>query len=220
MVDFKVHLSTGLQRLGLEISGQSVDRLTLYFSELKKWSAKVNLIGKSASDEQIIENHFLDSLTLLPQLGGDRCHLLDIGTGAGFPGLVCKAVKPELVVSLVEPRLKRVSFLQHMVRTLELKGVHILSCRIEDESQLSSQTEFSHITGRAVTEVGLFVQMVERFAATGAQLVLMKGPKWKEEIGAAAEILDASSYGLDRVVECTLPFSGAQRSLLLFGVKK
>lgn len=220
MVDFSGYLSTGLERLGLEISSQSIDRLALYFNELKKWSAKINLIGKSAGDEQIIENHFLDSLSLLPLLGGGRNHLLDIGSGAGFPGLVCKAVQPELAVTLVEPRLKRVSFLQHIVRTLEFKGVDILSCRIENTAQFSSTAQLSHITGRAVTEIGPFLQMVERFAPSGAKLVLMKGPRWKEELEAAAGILDSSPYGLEQVVECTLPFSCAQRALLLFGVKK
>lgn len=219
MVDFSGYLSTGLERLGLEISGQSIDRLARYFNELKKWSAKINLIGKSAGDEQIIENHFLDSLCLLPLLGGDQVHLLDIGSGAGFPGLVCKAVQPELAVTLVEPRLKRVSFLQHIVRTLELEGVDILSCRIENMPQLSSTAQLSHITGRAVTEIGPFLQMVERFAPSGATLVLMKGPRWKEEFTAAGEVLDSSPYGLEQVVECTLPFSCAQRALLLFGVK-
>ncbi|MFW2364792.1 MAG: 16S rRNA (guanine(527)-N(7))-methyltransferase RsmG [Desulforhopalus sp.] len=220
MVDFSSQIEIGLQRLGLEISAKSYDRLALYFTELKKWSAKINLIAKSASNEHIIETHFLDSLTILPLLLDNKCHLLDIGTGAGFPGLVCKAVLPELAVTLVEPRLKRVSFLQHIVRILDLKEVDILSCRIEDETRLSSHTRFSHITGRAVTEVGPFLEMVERFSPSGAKVLLMKGPKWQEEIDAAAKILETSSYGLVEVVECALPFSGAKRALLLFAVKK
>lgn len=221
MVDFKGQMEIGLQRLGLEIPTKSYDRLALYFTELKKWSAKINLIAKSASDEHIIETHFLDSLTILPLLAGDgQCHLLDIGTGAGFPGLVCKAVFPELAVTLVEPRMKRVSFLQHIIRTLDLRGVDVLSCRVENESRLSSHTRFSHITGRAVTEIGPFLELAERFSPSGAKVLLMKGPKWKEEIDAAVKILETSPYGLMEVVECALPFSGAKRALLLFAVKK
>jgi 16S rRNA (guanine527-N7)-methyltransferase len=220
MFDFRQRLETGLHLLGTEISPASVDRLAIYFAELKKWSRNINLIAKSAGDEQIVEKHFLDSLTLLPLLGGAGSHLLDIGTGAGFPALVCKAACPELAVTLVEPREKRVSFLGHMVRTLGLKEVLILSCRVEDETQLPSTAVFSHITARAVTEIGPLLQMVERFAPSGPQLVCMKGPRWREEINAAAEILNRSSFRLDRVVECALPFSGAERRIVIFAARE
>lgn len=223
MFDFSQRLETGLHQLGMEISPASVDRLTIYFAELKKWSRKINLIAKSAGDEEIVEKHFLDSLTLLPLLllpGGAGSHLLDIGTGAGFPALVCKAACPELAVTLVEPREKRVSFLGHMVRTLGVKEVRILSCRVEDATQLPSTTVFSHITARAVTEIGPLLQMVERFAPSGPQLVCMKGPRWQEEINAATEILNRSSFRLDRVVECALPFSGAERRIVIFASRE
>ncbi|NOR25348.1 MAG: 16S rRNA (guanine(527)-N(7))-methyltransferase RsmG [Desulforhopalus sp.] len=219
MFDFCQRLETGLKNLGSEISPEALDRLHLYFRELKKWSRKVNLIARSTSDEQIVENHFIDSLTILPLLHGANTHLLDIGTGAGFPALVCKAACPDLVVTLVEPRLKRVSFLGHIVRTLGLEEVKILSCRVEDQEQLPSTQEFTHITARAVTEIGSFLPMVERFSSSGPQLICMKGPKWREELAAASEILECSSYRLDRVLDCALPFSGAERSLLIFCCK-
>lgn len=216
MFDFSTRLEKGLKLLGIAISPDASTRLSIYFSELKKWGKKVNLIAKSTSDEQIVENHFLDSLTILPLLEGAGIHLLDIGTGAGFPALVCKAACRELAVTLVEPRSKRVSFLGHIVRTLGLEGVDIIPCRIEDENQFSSVRLFTHITARAVTEIGPFLEMVERFAISGPQLVCMKGPKWREELTAAADVLSSSSYKLDRVVACTLPFSEAERNILLF----
>lgn len=218
MVDFRQRLLAGLEILEIEVSSEAIDRLSVYFRELKKWSKKVNLIAKSTGDEQIIENHFLDSLTILPLLllHGVQTHLLDIGTGAGFPALICKAVNTELAVTLVESRLKRVSFLGHIVRTLGLKDVKILACRVEDEEQLPTTGEFTHITARAVTEIGSFLQMVERFSSSAPQLICMKGRKWREELGAAQEILDRSRYALDRVEHCTLPFSGAERNLLIF----
>lgn len=218
MFDFRKRLEDGLQVLGIEISPDSFSRLNIYFNELKKWSKKVNLIAKATSDEQIVENHFLDSLTILPLLNGPSIHLLDIGTGAGFPALVCKAACPELAVTLVEPRSKRVSFLGHIVRTLGLQEVRIISCRVEDEGQLPSAGGFTHITARAVTEIGSLLQMVERFAPSGPQLICMKGPKWREEHRGAAEILGRSPYRLDRVVACTLPFSQAERNILLFAI--
>lgn len=216
MAAFDAQLAAGLGQLGLALPAPSLARLARYFGELKKWSRKVNLIAKTASDEEIIENHFLDSLTLLPLLPEGGGHLLDIGTGAGFPGLVCKAARPELTVTLVEPREKRVSFLGHIVRTLELQGVSILCCRVEDERLLPAEQGFTHITGRAVTEVGPFLAMVERFAGSSPRVILMKGPKWREEMAAAAARVEQSSFELAEVKECVLPFSGARRALLLF----
>ncbi len=216
MVDFSASLAAGLRDFDLDLPPESVKRLAVYFSELLKWSKKVNLIAKGTDPEQIVENHFVDSLTILPLLKGAGSHLLDIGSGAGFPGLVCKAAWPDLTVTLVEPRLKRASFLGHIARTLGLCGVNMLTCRVEDEAQLPSDCPLSHITGRAITEIGPFLQMVERFAPTGARVICMKGPKWREELDAAAEIVSGSPYRLSQVIEHQLPFSGAKRSLLLF----
>ncbi len=219
MFDFSTRLATGLAALEIAISPAASVRLNLYFSELRKWGKKVNLIAKATGDEQVVEKHFLDSLTILPLLKGADIHLLDIGTGAGFPALICKAARPGLAVTLVEPRSKRVSFLGHIVRTLGLEGVNIIPGRIEAEKQFSSGRSFTHITARAVTDIGPFLQMVERFAVSRPQLLCMKGPKWREELTAAAEVLSSSSYRLDRVVACTLPFSGAERNILVFVAK-
>ncbi len=215
-IDFSASLVTGLQSFGLSLPPEAVLRLDLYFKELLKWCKKINLIAKGTDPEQIVEIHFVDSLTILPLLTGVGSHLLDIGSGAGFPGLVCKAAWPELLVTLVEPRLKRASFLGHITRTLGFGGVNMLTCRIEDEALLPSDCPFSHITGRAITEIGPFLHMVERFAPTGARVICMKGPKWREEMDAAAEIVRRSPYRLSQVIEHVLPFSGAKRSLLLF----
>jgi 16S rRNA (guanine527-N7)-methyltransferase len=214
--DCRALLTAGLASFGMVLPADSGERLARYFGELQKWSRKINLIAKGTADDQIIENHFLDSLTILPLLTGAAPHLLDIGAGAGFPGLVCKAAWPELTVTLVEPRAKRASFLGHVVRTLGLSGVTILTCRVEDEKQLPSARAFTHITSRAVTEIGPFLRMVERFAPTGPRVICMKGPKWREELTAAAAIIAGSPYKLTEVVEHVLPWSRAARSLVLF----
>lgn len=213
--DFKGRLSAGLSQLEIALEDDSFDRLEKYFYELKKWSRKVNLIAKSSSDEHILENHFIDSLSILPLLEKPGTHLLDVGTGAGFPGLVCKAVNADLKVTLVEPRQKKVSFLRHVVRTLALSDVMVAECRIEDEDRLPSSTPFTHITSRAVSEIKIFMGMVERFAAEGTQVICMKGPKWQEEMAAAGESVH-KAYINEKVIELVLPFSGARRALLVY----
>jgi 16S rRNA (guanine527-N7)-methyltransferase len=215
--DFRALMASGCPALGLHLDREVVERLALYHEELGRWSRKINLIAKETTGRQIIENHFLDSLTLLTQLG-DHVHLLDVGTGAGFPGLVCKAARPEITVTLVEPRLKRVSFLRHIIRTLKLDDVSVLACRIEDERLLPSSTSFTHITGRAVTDVGTFLTMVARLIKADTEIICMKGPKWRQELEAAAETIQAQNLLLVRTLQFELPFSGAQRSLLVLKI--
>ncbi len=215
--DFIEGLRAGCQTIGIpELDEGAIGRLLVYFKELKHWSRRINLIAKKATDSEILEKHFLDSLTLLPLLDGKTPHLLDIGTGAGFPGLVCKAAKPELQVTLVEPRKKRVAFLSHISRTLQLTNISILDCRVEDEEILSDVEGFTHITSRAVSEVKLFLEMSSRFVKPGVKVICMKGPKWKEEVAEWQKSAAPARLALHSQVEYNLPLSQVNRTLLVF----
>ncbi|MBM9518564.1 16S rRNA (guanine(527)-N(7))-methyltransferase RsmG [Desulforhopalus vacuolatus] len=216
MTESRLLLEKGLSSLGSAYA-PAPERLALlenYCAELLKWRGRINLVAKTASVEDIVEKHFLDSLTLLPELTGN-CHLLDIGTGAGFPGLVCRTAMPTLGLTLVEPRQKRVNFLRHVIRTLGLsqEGAPLVvrEERLEADSPLTAE-KFSHITCRAVTDVGSFLELVTAFQ--DATLLLMKGPKWKEELKAASVIMEKNSYRLKDVRKIILPFSKAERFVL------
>ncbi len=212
--NFRSLLISGSAALGLTLDQVAVERLACYHEELKRWSRKINLIAKETSERRIIENHFLDSLLLLTQLD-HRVHLLDVGSGAGFPGLVCKAARPEISLTLVEPRLKRVSFLKHIIRVLQLDDVSVLACRIEDERLLPSSEAFTHITGRAVADIATFLVMVARFVRHDTEIVCMKGPKWRQELEAAADAIRDGNLEVLRTIRHELPFSGAKRCLLV-----
>ena len=149
-------------------------------------------------------------------MGDEETHLLDIGTGAGFPGLVCKAARPELALTLVEPRQKRVAFLSHIARTLKFEDVSILDCRVEDEQRLPSDGNFTHITSRAVSEVKVFLDMSSRFVKPGVKVICMKGPKWQEEISVWEKSENSRQYQMISHNEYRLPQSQAERHLLIF----
>lgn len=212
--DVPAILSQGCRRLDLNLSNDAVQALELYYTELRRWNRKINLIAKKTSANQIVENHFLDSLILLPHLKKPGCTLMDVGTGAGFPGLVCKAALPGLFLKLVEPRLKRVSFLRHIIRTLDLENVEVIASRIEDiDREMLSCT---CITSRAVADIGEFLTMVAGVATSEIEIICMKGPKWQEELEQASSCLLKTGYTLNRVEKFVLPFSGAKRALLFF----
>ena len=191
----------------MTLDQQQIDALLLYFGELKKWNRRINLIARDTKDEQILENHFLDSLTLYPLLSQkNRASLLDVGTGAGFPGLVLAAVLPKVSFTLVEPRLKRVSFLRHIVRTLQLTNVEIIAERIEAFTPEHAD-RFSLVTSRAVASPGSFLPMVYPFLEQGATAVVMVA---KEERLLELKKLDRSCQLLS-IQRFVLPYSDAER---------
>ena len=130
IADSRDLLVRGAAQLGLAVDTAGVERLLIYLAELMKWSRRVNLIARDTPEAQAVETHFLDSLTLLPFVDEAAApHLLDVGSGAGFPGLALACVRPDARFTLCEPRQKRVSFLRHVVRTLGLKNVEVAAER-------------------------------------------------------------------------------------------
>lgn len=216
--EFLKAIKSGSDQMELQIEQVHVEALYLYFAELQRWAKKINLIAKASTSEQIVEKHFLDSLSLLLVAKNSDSHLLDIGTGAGFPGLVCKVVRPEMKVTLVEPRLKRVSFLKHIVRSLQLQDVVISMGRIEEETTIASDAKITYVTSRAVNEIGLFCTMVERFTAPQLRVICMKGPRWEQELVEAENKYNIiiNDY---KVTEVCLPSSDAKRFLVDFGIE-
>ena len=214
-------LARGLKIMGLALDNQpeALARLSVYFQELQKWNKKVNLVARTLDDRQILEDHFLDSLTLLvflqsEMLKGETC--LDIGTGAGFPGLVLKAACPLLHVTLVEPRKNRYYFLKHIVRTLNLIGLRVLDIYLEEKGRAAElrDQDFSFITSRAFTDINQFIRLTARYLAPGGHIICMKGP------GAEKELVDLGQQGLlekfyiAEASQLQLPFSKAERMLV------
>jgi len=205
--------------VGASLDAAARARLLDYMALLKKWSAKTNLIAKNASDREIIE-HFLDSLALLPLLL-TAASLMDIGSGAGFPGLVVAAARPELAVSLIEPRQKRAAFLRQVTRSLCLQHVTCHECRLEDIAVKSMPgSPYGHIVSRAVADIAGFLEMIGPWLYEGAQIICMKSRKWPEELARAEEIITRLKLNDPQIQHYRLPFSGAERVTLIFTVGK
>lgn len=201
-------LREGAGRLGLDLGDEAIERLLVYLAELMKWSRRINLIARDTPEAQVIENHFLDSLTLLPLLG-EGAHLLDVGTGAGFPGLALACALPEARFTLVEPRQKRVTFLRHVIRTLGLSNTTVVEDRIEPHLA-AWQGRFSHITSRAVAEPGLFLPLIRPLADAETRVVLMLA---RDQLLAGIEQIPGGPWRIVDTRTLTLPFSGAPRLL-------
>ncbi len=211
-------LSKGLARLGIEAAAQSVTGLVRYSQELIKWNRKVNLVARNTSLEDVVEKHFLDSLTLVPVLAAhapENGILLDVGSGAGFPGLVIKIACPRRTVVLLEPRQRRVAFLRHVIRLLALSGIEVVPHRTDEQDALPD-INFAVITSRAVADVTSFLEMVDDLAGNGALVICMQGASGKEQWEK-----EKNNPRFDRVAvqRIRLPFSGANRFILIFRKK-
>lgn len=136
-------------------------------------------------------------------------HLLDVGTGAGFPGLVLAAVMPGARFTLVEPRQKRVTFLRHLIRTLGLSNVEIQADRIEAYAT-AWQGRFSHITSRAVAEPSLFLPLVRPLVTPATRVILMLA---RVEALAGIEQMPSGPWRVVATKALILPFSNAPRLL-------
>jgi len=202
----------GLDRLGIKLEGKSVDNILLYCRELTKWNKRINLIARNTPPDDILEKHFLDSLTLLSviDLYGDKSPtLLDVGTGAGFPGLALAAVKPKLQVTLVEPRQKRISFLRHIIRTLQLANVTVIDDRLEHSNNLAGEN-FSFITSRAVADADRFLAMIKDVSGPETTVIVMQATDGMEQWISGNRTENWQLLGSQNFL---LPFSGAPRLL-------
>lgn len=201
-------LVRGGAQLGLAMDAAGVERLLAYLAELMKWSRRVNLIARDTPEAQAVETHFLDSLTLLPFVDETEApHLLDVGSGAGFPGLALACVRPDARFTLCEPRQKRVSFLRHVIRTLGLANVEVVAERVEAHLP-DWPGRFTHLTSRAVAEPAAFLPLVRPLVTPGARVLLMLA---RAEGLAGIDRLASGPWRVEAERRFVLPFSGAPR---------
>lgn len=204
-------LITGAKELGIDLSVEQVNSLFIYLAELKKWNRKINLTA-IRDERDVIIKHVLDSLSYINGFGppaGPR--LLDMGSGAGFPALPIKVIKPDISVTLVESVKKKASFLRHVIRILGLAGAEVIDKRIE-EIENSSWSLYDVVTARAFATMGAALAAGAPFLRTGGLMVLSRGP---EETISEKEFRNTGVH-MEKKIELTLPHSDYKRAIWVF----
>ena len=202
MID-KNRLEAKCAALGIALTGPMLDALDQYAEILVEYNQKVNLTAIT-DPEGIEDKHFADSLLLanLPETAGK---LVDVGTGAGFPGVVAKIFKPELQLTLMEPTGKRVEFLKYVCAQLGLSGVEFAKERAEDAARKVWREQFDVATARGVAALPMLSEYCLPLVKVGGVFLAMKGPGAAEELaesGAALKKLGGKGSG---VAEFHLP---------------
>lgn len=169
-------------RLGIDLNSQQLSQFEIYKNELLDWNARINLISESSAQE-IITRHFLDSLTALQFITQPDAVIIDIGSGAGFPGLPLKIARPNLKIYLLESNRKKVSFMKHIIRLLQLSSAHVLHDRVENIIRQNSWKEkFDILISRAAFKLDELVKLGDFFLSPAGQLIAWKGPNVEKEL--------------------------------------
>jgi 16S rRNA (guanine527-N7)-methyltransferase len=205
-------LRDGIIELGLTPSKQQINAFMVYLSELKKWNRAYNLTGLE-NDKDIIIKHFFDSLLYLKAISEGEIRVADVGSGAGFPGIPIKIMRPEIEMYLIEPSRKKSAFLRHIIRRLELKRIEVIEKRIEEIKVNQELAQpFDIALTRALFSIKDFLKKASHIVKTGGILILNKGPKVKEEITMIRDI----KY---EIVPLPLPLSNITRKIVVVSLQ-
>ena len=196
-----------MDRLGLSVSSDVVADLLTFMSLLKEWSGTYNLVAPRERDF-LLTRHLLDSLSIANWL--QEGSLLDVGTGAGLPGLPLAIIDPLREVTLVDSAGKKIRFIRHVGRALKLENIHPVHGRIEEWEQAGG---YANITSRAFSSLKDFVGAVRPFADQSTRLLAMKGVFPHKELEELPDWVNVQS-----VEPLTVPYLHAERHLVLMSV--
>ena len=190
------------EQYGLTLSQQQEEMLEKYADLLVEWNQKFNLTAITQRDE-IYLKHFLDCLLLAKKLKKD-ISLVDVGSGAGFPGIVIKIYRPDIKVTLLEPNNKKITFLKEVISQLDLKDIEVYDDRAEDFSKDHYQ-QYDVVTARAVAALNILCELCLPLVKVNGLFIAMKGPKALEELDQAknaiktlsAEYISKDEFALD-----------------------
>jgi len=200
LLDDKAQLEKGMQILGFENTPQIISKLLIYKELLIKWNNSFNLT--SVTNKEIVTHHFLDCLAVIPFIKSST--LLDVGTGAGLPGIVIAIVNPDIKVSLVDKVGKKINFIKRIIAELEIKNIEPYHDRVE---LLTSEEKYDGIISRAFSNMEVFIKSTKHLIKTQGVWYGMKSKKILDD-----EMININDpWALEKL---DVPFLQAERYLV------
>ena len=201
-------LVNGAKELGIELSERQVEQFMRYKQLLQEWNEKMNLTAITENRE-VMTKHFLDCMTINKALDmNSQKTVIDIGTGAGFPGLVIKIAFPHLKVTLVDALKKRLNFLQVVIDELGLADIECVHSRAEDLGKNKAYREgFDICASRAVANLAVLSEYTLPFVKVDGYLIALKGQKLDEELEQGQKAIQILGGKLEEVVHTGVPFT-------------
>jgi len=204
------------QLLGIRLTPSQLSALARYEQELLEWNSRFNLTA-IAEPAEVRVKHFLDSLTcMLAMRDSAMDKLVDVGTGAGFPGLPLKIIQPAMQLTLIESVGKKADFCRHVVKTLKLEGVEVIQERVEMVGRLPGHREiYDWAAARAVAGLPVLVEYLLPLVKVGGRMLAMKGESGPAEAQSAEGALRLLGGCLRQLIPVTLPGVAEERFLVI-----
>jgi 16S rRNA (guanine527-N7)-methyltransferase len=213
-VDQLIHFCN--KHLLVDLDQEQINKFEIYENELLEWNKKFNLTSITEPTE-IEVKHFIDSLTCLLALDVSSPYkMIDIGTGAGFPGIPIKIFNPAVNLTLLESSRKKAEFCIHLVKKLHLEDVAVLTGRAEEIAQLEFYREnFNVAIARAVASLPTLMEYLLPFLKLGGIAIAMKGNNIQDELHSAKLAFELLGGKFDQVVKFNLPLTNEERNLVI-----
>ncbi len=198
----------------MNIDEEKAKKFQKYKDLLLEWNNKINLTAITEENE-IILKHFIDSCTILKYIE-DNQKIIDIGTGAGFPGIPLKIMNESLKITLVDSLKKRVNFLNEVISELKLENIEGIHSRAEDLGRDNNYREkYDVATSRAVANLSTLLEYLMPFVKVNGICICMKGPNIEEELNEAKKAINELSGKLEGVYNFKLPNSDIERNIII-----
>lgn len=215
--EFINEIISKLKKINVNINEEIGEKFYKYTELLLEWNKKINLTAITDLDD-IILKHYVDSLTINKYITNNN-RIIDIGTGAGFPGIPLKLLNKEKEFILVDSLNKRVKFLEEVVNQLNINNIEVIHARVEDLSKNNKYRENIDIaTSRAVANLSTLLEYMLPFVKINGVCICMKGPKISEEINGAKNAIEILGGKIEKIENINLPDTDIERNIVI--VKK
>ena len=212
--DFKEKMIINVDKLGITLSEIQLKQFYNYMNLLIEWNKKINLTAITEPNE-IILKHFVDSLTISKYIS-DGTRVVDVGTGAGFPGIPLKIYRQDIEITLLDSLQKRINFLDEVIRELNLEKIETIHSRVEDFGKDKKYREkFDIATSRAVANLATLSEYLLSLVKVGGKVISMKGSLIEEELENSKNAIKILGGKIEKVDEFDLPNSDISRNIVL-----
>ena len=211
---WKNDLTKQCDELKLKIDEKMQEQFYTYMKLLIKWNENINLTAITEPKE-VLQKHFIDSLTILPYIE-ENSSIIDVGTGAGFPGIPIKIANMSIKVTLLDALNKRLNFLQDVINNLQLSNIETIHSRAEEAGRNKELRQgFDIATSRAVAPLNILVEYLLPLVKIGGKCICMKGSNIEEEINNSKKAIEVLGGKIEKIEEFFLPNSDIKRNIIV-----